>query len=135
MPLSPRGRYLSDSVGTAPAGRLLTMLYDRLCLDLARGEQAIRADDRPAVGTSMTHAVEIILELRGSLDVDAWDGAVGLAALYDFLVGELLQAQLRLDADRVGTCRSLVEPLRDAWHEAFTATTTRPNVIAEAIGT
>jgi hypothetical protein len=33
-----RNQYLADSVLSAPPARLLTMLYDRLLLDLARAE-------------------------------------------------------------------------------------------------
>jgi len=63
--------------------------------------------------------MDILFELRASLDVDSWDGAAGLASLYDYVIGELVQAQLKLDANRVNACRRLIEPLRDAWHEAL----------------
>ena len=34
-----------------------------------------------------------------------------------FLITELIQANIQRDADKVATCRGLVEPLRDAWRE------------------
>jgi flagellar protein FliS len=86
-----RDRYLADSVNTASPAKLLIMLYDRL-----------------------------ILELRTTLDLDAWDGAAGLANLYGWLLTELIGANIKRDADRVAACRTLVEPLRDAWREAAT---------------
>jgi flagellar protein FliS len=113
-----RDRYLADSVNTASPGKLLVMLYDRLVLDLAQGEEALRAEDRERAADRLTHAQEIILELRTTLDLDAWDGAPGLANLYGFLLTELIGANVRRDADRVAACRGLVEPLRDAWREA-----------------
>ena len=58
------------------------------------------------------------MELRCSLDVDAWSGGPGLAALYTYLLTELIQANLAADADSVARCRSHIEPLRDAWTEA-----------------
>ena len=113
-----RDRYLADSVNTASPGKLLVMLYDRLVLDLAQGEEAVRAGDRGRSAERLTHAQEIILELRTTLDLDAWDGAPGLANLYGFLLTELIGANVGRDADRIAACRALVEPLRDAWREA-----------------
>jgi flagellar protein FliS len=116
-----RDRYLQESINTASPGKLLQMLYDRLVLDLMQAEEALRNNDREASHERLTHAQEIVLELRTSLDVDAWAGGPGLAALYGFLLTELIGANIARDADRVVSCRSLVEPLRDAWREAATA--------------
>jgi flagellar protein FliS len=116
-----RDRYLADSINTASPGKLLVMLYDRMVLDLAQGEEALRAGDRERAAERLTHAQEIILELRTTLDLDAWEGAPGLANLYGFLITELIGANIKRDADRVAACRGLVEPLRDAWREAAAA--------------
>ena len=116
-----RDRYLQDSINTATPGKLLVMLYDRLVMDLVQGEEGLRTGDREQANERITHAQEIILELRATLDVDAWAGAAGLAGLYGFLVTELIQANIQRDADKVATCRGLVEPLRDAWREAAAA--------------
>ena len=116
-----RDRYLQDSINTASPGKLLVMLYERLVMDLVQGEEALRAGDREAANERITHAQEIILELRATLDLEAWSGAAGLAGLYGFLLTELIQANIGRDADKVATCRGLVEPLRDAWREAAAA--------------
>jgi flagellar protein FliS len=131
MTSSPvRNPYLQDSVGTASPGKLLVMLYDRLVADLFQGEEALRAGDRELSADRITHAQEIILELRTTLDVDAWSGAPGLASLYGFLLTELIQANIKRDADKVGSCRALVEPLRDAWREAASLAAAIPATIA-----
>jgi flagellar protein FliS len=113
-----RNRYLADSVNTASPGKLLVMLYDRLVLDLVQGEAAIRGNDRDEASERINHAQEIVLELRTTLDLEAWEGAPGLASLYGWLLTELIQANIKLDADKVAACRGIVEPLRDAWREA-----------------
>jgi flagellar protein FliS len=116
-----RDRYLRDSINTASPAKLLIMLYDRLIVDLAQAEEALRSDDRERAHDRLTHAQDIVLELRTSLDVEAWSGGPGLASLYGFLLTELIGANVGRDADRVAACRALVEPLRDAWQEAATA--------------
>jgi flagellar secretion chaperone FliS len=116
-----RARYLSDTVATASPARLLVMLYDRLVLDLTQAEDALRGGNRPDASARLTHAQDILIELRAGLDVTAWSGGPALAQLYGYLVTELIGANVRADADRVRVSRELVEPLRDAWREAALA--------------
>ncbi|KGM10240.1 flagellar export chaperone FliS [Cellulomonas bogoriensis] len=113
-----RSRYVDDTVATASPAKLLTMLYDRLVLDLQRAESAQRAADRAAAGTHLTHAQDIVTELASTLDVQAWDGAKQLMSVYTFLLTELIGANVSGDAERTAACRELVEPLRDAWQQA-----------------
>lgn len=113
-----RARYLGDSVNTASPARLLVMLYDRLALDLERAEEFITSKNRMAANEQLTHAQAIVLELQSSLNVDAWDGAPGLSSLYSWLHGELIRANVEQSAQKVSSCRQIVEPLRAAWAEA-----------------
>jgi flagellar protein FliS len=119
-----RDRYLTDSVTTASPAKLLVMLYDRLLLDLVRAGTALDEGDRQAGSGHLLHAQEIVIELRTSLRLDGWDGAVDLAKIYGFLLGELIGANIQADAAKVADCRSIVEPLVTAWREA--ALTTAP---------
>lgn len=113
-----RSRYVQDSVTTASPARLLLMLYDRLLLDLQRGEAAQRAGTREAAHDALLHAQDILIELQTTLDVTAWDGGPGLAALYSYLHAELVAANTTGDAERTRACRELVEPLLEAWRAA-----------------
>ena len=115
---SLRARYMGDTVATASPQQLLVMLYDRLALDLERAEECLVAGNREAAHGQLLHAQEIVLELRGSLQVDVWEGGPRLAALYSWVLGELMKANLKGDVRRVRDCRKVVEPLRDAWREA-----------------
>ena len=113
-----RSRYAADTVSTASPARLLIMLYDRLVRDLVTAESAASTGDLTTMSSQLVHAQDIILELRTSLDLAVWDGAQGLSDLYTYLHGELVTANVRKDAARIASCRSLVEPLRDAWRSA-----------------
>jgi len=117
-PYAARSTYARNAVDTASPDRLLVMLYDRLVRDLSHAEQAIAEHALSRANAELQHAQQIVLELRTSLDVDAWSGGPGLRQLYTYLHGELVDANVEKDAERVATCRALVEPLRDAWHAA-----------------
>jgi flagellar secretion chaperone FliS len=113
-----RNRYVGDSVSTASPARLVTMLYDRLVRDLCTAETALSGRDLAAANSALVHAQEIVWELAAGLDVTKWSGGPALAALYQFVIAELLAANVKKDVERVVSVRSLVEPLRDAWHQA-----------------
>src|ERR1700761_7579477 len=98
---SLRARYIGDSIATASPHQLLVMLYDRLALDLERAETALEASDREAARGPLMHAQEIVINLRASLKVEVWDGGPRLAALYAWLLTELIQANLKGDIRRV----------------------------------
>ena len=66
----------------------------------------------------LLHAQDIILELNASLKVDAWDGAAGLASLYDYLLTELTKANVAKDLRGAEFCLHLATSLRDTWRDA-----------------
>jgi flagellar secretion chaperone FliS len=113
-----QARYASDAAATVSPHRLLTMLYDRLATDLGTAHEAMLREDWATSGQRIANASEILLELHATLDTAAWPDGEGLARLYLWMVGELMQAGVRRSADRVADCRDLVVPLRDAWRQA-----------------
>ena len=121
-----RNRYVSDTVATASPARIVTMLYDSLVGDLVRAEQALDENARQEANERLLHAQAIITELRVSLDVSRWDGGPALADLYDFVLRELIDANVQRDTAKVSSCRRLIEPLRDAWHAAAAQLATAP---------
>ncbi|WP_349865553.1 flagellar export chaperone FliS [Leifsonia sp. WHRI 6310E] len=110
--------YNRDSVLSASPARLLTMLYDRLVLDLTRAEAALTADNWPIAWENLRHADQIVAELASSLRVDLWNGADGLLQLYTYLAELIVDVTVERDAAKVREAIELVEPLRQAWHEA-----------------
>jgi flagellar protein FliS len=111
-------QYNRDAVLSASPARLLTMLYDRLVLDLKRAEGALAEQNWPVAWENLRHADQIVSELASSLRLDAWDGADGLLQLYTYLANTIVTGNIDRDAARVREAIELVEPLRQAWHEA-----------------
>jgi flagellar protein FliS len=113
-----RARYIKDTVETIPRNRLLTMLYDALVTNLDVAERAMAAKDLHTANRSLVKAQAILIELRSSLKPELWSAGPRLAALYEYLIREVVQANMTKDAKAVRACRVLIEPLRDAWHVA-----------------
>ena len=114
-----RSRYARESVTTASPARLVTMLYDRLVRDLDDAELAISLADLPAAHRLLRHAQDIVQELSSSLDVSRLGGRRGAcnASTPGCSSGWSPPTSTK-DAAIVAECREVVEPLRDAWHEA-----------------
>ena len=113
-----RSRYNRDAVLSATPIRLLTMLYDRLLLDLNRAEAAQQRQDWQMASDNLIHAQAIVSELSTSLIVDAWDGGEGLFSLYTYVSTAMVSANTSRDPARTHECIVLLEPLRQTWHEA-----------------
>jgi flagellar secretion chaperone FliS len=130
-----RSQYNRDAVLSATPVRLLTMLYDRLLLDLGRAEAAQQREDWPVATKNLLHAQAIVAELSSSLNVDAWDGGEGLMALYTYVSTALIGANIHRDVQLTRECIALLEPLRLTWHEAAGQLPSQPAPSAGAGGT
>jgi flagellar secretion chaperone FliS len=107
--------YLRETVLSATPAQLVTMLYDRLLLDLARAEAAQIEQNWVAAGKHLLHAQDIVTELASSLDVDAWSGGRDLMALYTYLGRRLIAANVQRDVAITRECSTHLGPLRWAW--------------------
>ncbi len=121
MTTTARDTYLGGMTSTASPARLLIMLYDRLVLDLQRAVELGDLGEFLGAGRQLMHAQEIVLELQGSLKIDAWDGAAQLSGIYSWLHSEMVRANVQRDVAATRGCLALVEPLADAWREAALA--------------
>jgi flagellar protein FliS len=118
MTTNARTAYMDASVSTASPARLLVMLYERLVLDVTRAEQAQRDGVVEEAHRQLVHAQDILLELRSSLRVEGFEGADGLASIYDYLRVQLIRANIAKDASITAGCLALVVDLCATWREA-----------------
>jgi len=110
---------LETAVQTADPHQLILMLYDGALLALAEATVAIEQKDVPKRAKSISHAIAIIQDgLHASLDVKS-GGELGerLAALYDYMVERLTQANITNNAAAVQEVSGLLRTLREAWAE------------------
>ena len=109
------GSYTEASVLTAPPGRLVVMLYDGAIRFLAQAAAAMRAGERARMRDRLGRADAIIDELNISLDMSYGEIPEQLRSIYLFCKGELREASVRSDVERVETVSGLLRELRDSW--------------------
>lgn len=125
-----RDQLRRDAILSATPAQLVTMLYDRLLLDLRRAEAAQDASNWPVASENLLHAQAIIAELTASLDTKAWDGADNLLGIYNYVSSALVSANLHRNVDRTREAIRLLEPLQQTWHEAAAQLPARTPVMA-----
>jgi len=94
------------------------MLCDRMSVDISRAEVALEENDLKAANENLQHAQRIVRMLRNALDPNGFEGGNELRAVYVFLEGHLIKANLEKDATVVRECAELFRPIHEAWRRA-----------------
>lgn len=110
-----RNRYHDDGIKMTSPQRLVTLLYQRLLRDLVDADAAIEDGRIEAAHVALIHAQDIVLEFHLALDLEGFEGADRLADIYVYLTDRLVDANRYKDRAIVSECRSMVEPLAEAF--------------------
>lgn len=118
---SPLGQYRTvDAYGAAAGDRVqLVVRITQGALDrIAAARGQIERNEIAAKGESLSRAVRMIDGLRSCLDYErGGEIAVNLAALYDYMMQRLTEANLHNDPRRLDEVAGLLEELRSGWQE------------------
>ena len=91
------------------------MLYDGALRYLNQAAVAMQAKDLQVSHTKLRRAENIIMHLRGVLDLGQGEIAERLSLIYMFCQRHLLQARLDRDPEKVKQVAALLAKLREAW--------------------
>jgi flagellar secretion chaperone FliS len=111
-------RYRQTEVQSRTPVELVIMLYDGALrfIDVARA--SIERNDIEARGRAISRALDIISELRSTLDHEKGGELAGsLERLYAYVTGRLVDASVKRDPRPLEEATSLLRTLRDAWSE------------------
>ncbi len=114
LPHSPRA-YRQSAVLTASREQLVVMLYDGALRYLHQAAVAMQAKDLQVSHIKLRRAENIIIHLRGVLDLEQGEIAEHLRLIYRFCQRHLLQARLDRDPEKVKQVAALLAQLRGAW--------------------
>lgn len=108
---------LETSGATHDQHQLVSMMFESVMESLAVARGAIEFGDTTQKIKQIDRAVRIIQEgLRTSLDLDnGGELAQNLAALYDYAVVRLAQANASNDAAKLQEVAQLIKPVAEAW--------------------
>jgi flagellar secretion chaperone FliS len=110
-------RYRQTEVLTTSSVQLIVLLYDSAIQSIELANDGIARRHQPDKARFIGRAVGIVGELSNVLDFErGGEVAKSLYRLYEYMLSELTQANLRNDASRLdGPLRCLKE-MRGAWH-------------------
>lgn len=125
-----RAQFASDGLETASNARILTLCFDRLDRDLLHARAGLERGDHFATNDALGHAQDLLGELAGMLDVQAWEHAGSLLALYDYLLRLLQTANVHKAVGLVAEAQRLITEIGDAFRSA--AVVAVPSVLPKA---
>lgn len=109
-------QYQQTHVLTASGVQLVVVLYDGALQALQLARDGILRNNRADKARFLGRAVNIVTELSNVLDMDrGGEIAVSLKRLYDYILAELLQANLHNQAERLDGPIRCLTTLRQAW--------------------
>ncbi|MFN0118770.1 MAG: flagellar export chaperone FliS [Elusimicrobiota bacterium] len=107
--------YLQTKVETASPSQLILILYDELIKTLIQAGDCIKEKRYEPSHLKLIKAQNIVSELTSSINKDAGPIASNLLSLYQFIVDELIQANVLKDEKRLAPVLDIVGNLRKAW--------------------
>lgn len=114
-------QYQNSQVNAATAGasprQLVAMLLEGALDRTARARGAARNGDRQGRIRNIGAAISIIEYLNLCLDQNAGEMTTRLAALYDFCLRHLAQANASGDAAMLDEVADVLRPIKQAWDE------------------
>jgi flagellar protein FliS len=108
--------YKKQSITTLTPMEIVVKLYDECERQMNRAVHFINNKDYENTNTALTKAIEIIGALRSVLDM-ALPMGKDLDSLYEFFTRELIAANIKKDAEKLGILLPMIGELKDAFSQ------------------
>ncbi len=113
-------QYKQMSIKTANRGQLLIMLYESAIQNIRKAIISIEKNNLSTKGQAITKAHDIINELANTLDFEVGgEIAKDLERLYNFMIEQLVKANIEKSKEPLLAVQKLLETLLSAWKEAI----------------
>jgi len=128
--------YRTNEAGTASQMRLVLMMYDGTIRFLKESKKRMEAKDIPGRGLYLGKAQRIISELLETLNIQqGGEIALQLERLYNFLITNITEANIKGDVKLVDKSIEIVENLREAWVQVAVNTQAKNTASQQAVPT
>jgi len=115
---NPYQTYQQNSVTTASPGELTLMLYNGCLKFIKQAKVAIQEKEIEEKNTNIIKAQNIIRELMVTLNMD-YEISKQMMPLYDYLLHQLIQANLKNDTAILDEVEGFVVEFRDTWKQVI----------------
>ena len=117
--------YKAQSVQTASPGKLVLMLFDGYLRFTTAAKRAFEEEEftkrNEDINNNLIRAQNIVTELQASLDMSVPGDLPGtLYRLYDYVMHNLQQANLKKEEKPIDEADKVIRELREAWAEMLT---------------
>lgn len=114
---NPFAPYQQNAILNARPEKLLILLLNGAVRFIRQADKALADRDLAGAHNALVRAQDILAYLRGALNPD-YEISGSLGALYDYLIEQLVQANLKKDREVLAAAARMVEELRDTWSQA-----------------
>ncbi|MGE6205189.1 flagellar export chaperone FliS [Guptibacillus hwajinpoensis] len=115
---NPYQTYQNNAVATASPQELTLMLYNGCIKFIRLSSIAMEKGDMEAKNTNIIKAQNILYELRSSLNMEI-DLSQTMDALYEYMISQLVTANIQNDSSILKEVESLAEEFRNTWKQAM----------------
>jgi flagellar protein FliS len=111
--------YRRADLESAPKTQIVERLFDRFLADLDTARAGIAAKDVKKKAAALDHALEIVIELKASLDFTAApDLCANLSALYDHVTERVVNSSFTFTAAPLDQATRVMSELGEAFRGA-----------------
>ncbi len=122
-------KYQQTDVLTLSSVEIIDRLLKAMCADIERAADAMERGEIAVKGERISRAIAIAGELQASLNFeDGGEIAERLNTLYDYMIRELLMANLRNDKNKLEEVKAVLMPLIEAWQQVVLQNKNHPPI-------
>ena len=112
--------------------QLIALLYDKACTLVRQAGNALDNENTQLFHDSTTHATQIVLALRGILDIEkGGETALQLSETYGVIAGALFKTQRTKSKTEWGKLYEALSELRSAWDTVARGEHEGANLVSE----
>jgi flagellar protein FliS len=112
--------------------QLIALLYDKACTLVRQASNALDNENTQLFHDSTTHATQIVLALRGILDIEkGGETALQLSETYGVIAGALFKTKRTKSKTELGKLYEALSELRSAWDTVARGEQEGANLVSE----
>lgn len=115
---NPYANYKETQIKTANPEKLLMMLFDGGLKFLKQARDHMEKKEMKEANNKLQRSQAIVVELMNSLDTKQGEVAENLMLLYDYMLNEMIQANVKKDVEKIDGVIQMMRDMRQTFNEA-----------------